>query len=182
MGETIRMRASDAQSEAYRTGLVAALDVGTSKTICLVARAEPASLRVIGAALHETKGLRSGTVTKFSNMRRNPSRTQSRRPKIWPISKFEACSSRSIAAARKASPRAWRRRSAARLSPIRICWICWPRAAPTADSMGMKSSSARPPPMWWMKLAAFAIRVACSASVSARRCMASPSSHRLCKI
>jgi cell division protein FtsA len=65
MGETIRMRASDAQSEAYRTGLVAALDVGTSKTICLVARAEPASLRVIGAALHETKGLRGGTVTSL---------------------------------------------------------------------------------------------------------------------
>ncbi len=65
MGETIRMRTSDAPSEAYRPGLVAALDVGTSKTICLVGRAEPASLRVIGAALHESRGLRAGTVTSL---------------------------------------------------------------------------------------------------------------------
>lgn len=65
MGETIQMRTSDAQSEAYRPGLVAALDVGTSKTICLVGKAEPASLRVIGASLHESRGMRAGTVTSL---------------------------------------------------------------------------------------------------------------------
>ena len=61
------MRTSDAQSEAYRPGLVAALDVGTSKTICLVGKAEPASLRVIGASLHESRGLRAGTVTSLEH-------------------------------------------------------------------------------------------------------------------
>jgi cell division protein FtsA len=65
MGETIRMRTSDAQSESYRPGLVAALDVGTSKTVCLVGRAETASLRVVGAALHESRGMRAGTVTSL---------------------------------------------------------------------------------------------------------------------
>ncbi|HWE07501.1 MAG TPA: hypothetical protein VG274_12375, partial [Rhizomicrobium sp.] len=65
MGETIRMRTSDAQSPAYRTGLVAALDVGSSKTVCLIGRAEPANLRVIGAALRETRGIKSGTVTSL---------------------------------------------------------------------------------------------------------------------
>jgi len=59
------MRTSDAQSQAYRPGLVAALDVGTSKTICLVGRAEPASLRVVGASLHESRGLRAGSVTSL---------------------------------------------------------------------------------------------------------------------
>jgi cell division protein FtsA len=65
MGETIRMRTSDAQFPAYRTGLVAALDVGSSKTVCLIGRAEPSNLRVIGAALRETRGIKSGTVTSL---------------------------------------------------------------------------------------------------------------------
>jgi cell division protein FtsA len=61
------MRTSDAQSPAYRSGLVAALDVGTSKTVCLVGKAEPASLRVIGASLRESRGIRSGTVTSLEH-------------------------------------------------------------------------------------------------------------------
>ncbi|HEX4078419.1 MAG TPA: cell division protein FtsA [Rhizomicrobium sp.] len=61
------MRTSDAQSPAYRSGLVAALDVGTSKTVCLVGKAEPASLRVIGASLRESRGMRAGTVTSLEH-------------------------------------------------------------------------------------------------------------------
>ncbi|MEI9887558.1 MAG: hypothetical protein WDN08_13870 [Rhizomicrobium sp.] len=37
-------------------------DVGSSKTVCLIGRAEPGILRVIGAALRETQGVRAGTV------------------------------------------------------------------------------------------------------------------------
>lgn len=67
MGEAIRMRTSDAQSPAYRAGLVAALDIGTSKVICLVGRAEPGSLRVLGASLRESRGIKSGTVTSLEH-------------------------------------------------------------------------------------------------------------------
>jgi len=67
MGETTRMRTSDAQAPAYRAGLVAALDVGSSKVVCLIGRAEPASLRVVGAALRESRGIKSGTVTSLEH-------------------------------------------------------------------------------------------------------------------
>lgn len=62
MGETVRLRTAGAQPTAYRTGLVAALDVGSSKVVCLIGRAEPGSLRVVGAALRESQGIKSGTV------------------------------------------------------------------------------------------------------------------------
>jgi cell division protein FtsA len=65
MGETIRMLTSDAQSPAYRSGLVAALDVGSSKVVCLVGRADPGSLRVLGASLRESRGIKSGTITSL---------------------------------------------------------------------------------------------------------------------
>jgi cell division protein FtsA len=65
MGETIRMRTADGAVPAYRAGLVTALDVGSSKIVCLIGRAEPGSLRVIGAALRESRGIRAGTVTSL---------------------------------------------------------------------------------------------------------------------
>jgi cell division protein FtsA len=61
MGETIKLRAGT-EMPAYRTGLVAVLDVGSSKAVCLIGKAEPGSLRVIGAALRESQGIRAGTV------------------------------------------------------------------------------------------------------------------------
>ncbi|MGH6890171.1 MAG: cell division protein FtsA [Rhizomicrobium sp.] len=68
MGETLRMRTSEAQGHAFRPGIYTALDVGTSKTICLVGRAESAGLKVIGAAMHESRGLRAGTVTNLDHV------------------------------------------------------------------------------------------------------------------
>ncbi len=65
MGETLRMRTSNAEGPAYRSGLVAVVDVGTSKVICLIARADPGSLKVIGAALRESRGVKAGTVTSL---------------------------------------------------------------------------------------------------------------------
>jgi cell division protein FtsA len=62
MGETVKLRTAGAQPASYRTGLVAALDIGSSKTICLIGRAEPGSLKVVGAALRESQGIKSGTV------------------------------------------------------------------------------------------------------------------------
>ena len=62
MGETVRLKTS-CEIPAYRPGLVAALDIGTSKIVCLIARAEQGTLRVLGAALRESQGLRAGTVT-----------------------------------------------------------------------------------------------------------------------
>ena len=61
MGETIKLR-TGGETPAYRAGLVAVLDVGSSKTVCLIGRAEPGSLRVVGAALRESQGVRAGTI------------------------------------------------------------------------------------------------------------------------
>ncbi len=52
---------------AYRAGLVAVLDVGSSKTVCLIGRAEPGSLRVVGAALRESQGIKAGTVINMEH-------------------------------------------------------------------------------------------------------------------
>jgi cell division protein FtsA len=64
MGETVRLKTNE-DVPAYRTGLIAALDVGSSKVVCLIGRAEPGSLRVLGAALRESQGIRSGTITSL---------------------------------------------------------------------------------------------------------------------
>jgi len=64
MGETVRLKTNE-DTPAYRTGLIAALDVGSSKVVCLIGRAEPGSLRVLGAALRESQGIRAGTVTSL---------------------------------------------------------------------------------------------------------------------
>ncbi len=64
MGETVRLRAVG-EVPAYRPGLVAALDIGSSKIACLIGRAEHGSLKVLGAALRESQGLRAGTVTSL---------------------------------------------------------------------------------------------------------------------
>ena len=64
MGEASRLRTAE-RTPAYRPGLVAALDVGTSKVVCLIGRAEHGTLRVIGAALRESEGIRAGTVTSL---------------------------------------------------------------------------------------------------------------------
>jgi cell division protein FtsA len=61
MGETIKLRAGT-EVPAFRTGLIAVLDVGSSKTVCLIGRSEPGNLRVVGAALRETQGVRASTV------------------------------------------------------------------------------------------------------------------------
>jgi len=64
MGETVRLRAVG-EVPAYRPGLVTALDIGSSKIACLIGRAEHGSLRVLGAALRESQGIRAGTVTSL---------------------------------------------------------------------------------------------------------------------
>lgn len=65
MGETVRLKTTDG-IPAYRTGLVAVLDIGSSKTVCLIARSEPGSVKVLGAALRESRGLKSGTVVEMN--------------------------------------------------------------------------------------------------------------------
>ena len=64
MNETVRMRVSNGQA-AYRPGLVAVLDIGTSKIVCLIGRAEAGALKVMGTAMRESAGLKSATVTSI---------------------------------------------------------------------------------------------------------------------
>lgn len=61
MNETVRVRTATGDP-AYRTGLVAVLDIGSSKIVCLIGRAEAGSLKVMGAALRESQGIKSATV------------------------------------------------------------------------------------------------------------------------
>jgi cell division protein FtsA len=48
-----------------RNGLIAALDVGSSKIACIIGRAEHGGIQVLGSALHESQGIRSGAVTNL---------------------------------------------------------------------------------------------------------------------
>jgi len=65
MGEIVRPRTMPARQAPSRTGLVAALDVGSGKVACVIGRADGAGLRVLGSALHESQGLRSGAITSL---------------------------------------------------------------------------------------------------------------------
>ena len=61
MGEMVKLR-NGGETPAYRAGLVAALDIGSSKTVCLIGRGESGTMRVVGAALRESQGVRAGTI------------------------------------------------------------------------------------------------------------------------
>ncbi len=62
MGETFRLRTNGAKPVPVRGGLVAALDIGSSKVACVIGRTEMGALHVLGSALHESQGIRSGAV------------------------------------------------------------------------------------------------------------------------
>jgi len=64
MGEAVRLRAVG-EIPAYRPGLVTALDIGSSKIACLIGRADHGGLKVLGAALRESQGIRAGTVVSL---------------------------------------------------------------------------------------------------------------------
>ena len=46
-------------------GVLAALDVGSSKVACIIGRNDASGLKVLGSALHESHGVKSGTVTSL---------------------------------------------------------------------------------------------------------------------
>src|SRR6201996_8332488 len=64
MGDASKIRTTNAEA-TFRTGLVAVLDVGSTKTVCLIGRAERGNLKVLGAALRESGGIKSATVTSI---------------------------------------------------------------------------------------------------------------------
>src|ERR1700754_4263416 len=64
MNQTVRLRVSN-EIPACRTGLVSALDVGSSKVVCVIGQAEAGSLKVLGSALRESSGLKAGTITSL---------------------------------------------------------------------------------------------------------------------
>lgn len=65
MGESARVRTSGAKAVAVRSGLIAALDVGSSKIACVIGRVEMGQLKVLGSALHESQGIRGGAVNSL---------------------------------------------------------------------------------------------------------------------
>jgi cell division protein FtsA len=64
MNQTLKLRVNN-EIPAYRTGLVSALDVGTSKIVCVIGQAEAGTLKVLGSALRESSGLKAGTITSL---------------------------------------------------------------------------------------------------------------------
>jgi cell division protein FtsA len=64
MNQTLRLRVNN-EIPAYRPGLVSALDVGTSKVVCVIGQAEAGSLKVLGSSLRESSGLKAGTITSL---------------------------------------------------------------------------------------------------------------------
>jgi cell division protein FtsA len=64
MNQPLRLRVNN-EIPAYRTGLVSALDVGTSKVVCVIGQAESGTLKVLGSALRESSGLKAGTITSL---------------------------------------------------------------------------------------------------------------------
>ena len=64
MNQTLKLRVNN-EIPAYRTGLVSALDVGTSKVVCVIGQAEAGSLKVLGSALRESSGWKAGTITSL---------------------------------------------------------------------------------------------------------------------
>lgn len=67
-GNTPRSVGLAAARTPYRTGLVAALDIGSSKVACLIARADGDSLRIIGHAIRESRGVRQGVVVDLAGI------------------------------------------------------------------------------------------------------------------
>ena len=69
MGDTFRTKtsakANGARSSHARSGIVAALDVGSSKIACIIGRAEQGGIQVLSSALHESLGIRSGAVSNL---------------------------------------------------------------------------------------------------------------------
>ena len=64
MTDAPRLRVQN-EIPAYRTGLVTALDVGSSKIACVIGRAEGGTLKILGSALRESAGIRAGTITSL---------------------------------------------------------------------------------------------------------------------
>lgn len=102
MGENLKLRVNN-EIPAYRTGLVSALDVGTSKVACVIGRAEHGTLKVLGSALRESAGLKAGTVTSL-DLAEETIRDCVAAAEIMPMPASRMCWWRSIAAARFRSP------------------------------------------------------------------------------
>ena len=69
MGDTFRIlsngKANGLKTGVPRNGLIAALDAGSSKIACIIGRAEHGGIRVLGSALRESRGMRSGTIVNI---------------------------------------------------------------------------------------------------------------------
>jgi cell division protein FtsA len=56
-----------ARSTYARNGLVAALDIGSTKTVCLIGRVEADALRIVGRDVRASRGLKAGAVVDLND-------------------------------------------------------------------------------------------------------------------
>ena len=161
MSEPLRLRVNN-EIPAYRPGLVAALDVGSSKIACVIGRAEQGSLKILGSALRESAGVRAGTITSLElaeeSIRDCVAAAENHADaRIQNVLISVSCGAPVSVTA------LWSRTS--------ICASCCRMGARAAAWTGMRLSKVPPPPMWWTRRGGCAIRPACFASASAFPCM-----------
>ncbi len=89
MGESLRLRVNN-EIPAYRTGLVSALDVGSSKVACVIGRAEQGSLKIWARPCAKAPGFAPAPSPAW-NWRKNPSATASPPPRIMPMPVSRMC-------------------------------------------------------------------------------------------
>jgi cell division protein FtsA len=69
MGEMIKLHTAGAEPTVFRTGLIAALDIGSSKIACFIGRVDDGKLRILGTAFRESQGIRSGMIVNLQDAR-----------------------------------------------------------------------------------------------------------------
>ena len=123
---------------------MAALDVGSSKIVCLIGRAEPGALRVLGAALRESQGIKAGTVTSLElaeeSIRDCVAAAENHADARIQNVLISVNCGQPVSGHRRA--RRWR--STARWCPTRICARCSPKAAPDARLEGYEIIQSAP--------------------------------------
>ncbi len=144
MGETIRMRTATAQPAQYRTGLVAALDIGSSKVACLIGRAEPGNPARAGCGLARIPGHQIGHGHQPRPRRGIDPRSRGRGREPCRHAHPERAGLGGLRHADARSPRARPPRSTARWFPTAICARFWPKAAPKCRLDGHEVIQAAP--------------------------------------
>ncbi len=123
-----------------RNGMIAALDVGTSKVCCFIAHVEDGgALRIAGIGFHEARGLRAGAVVDMEAAEESILAAVHHAEQMADETIREVTLSLS-SGRRNPAPSPWRSPSTAMKSTIPICAGRSSRAVPPATPATARSS------------------------------------------